>query len=344
MALQNFVDKVGPVISAAYLNALDIIKETILENPTTKAQARTNLTNDAALEIANGGTGVRTNQAIRQAIGDELPTVGGTGNAITLTPAVAATSYYAGQKFKFIATNANSGAVTVAVSGLAAKALTKENVVALVTGDILVGYLYDITYDGTRFTLSAIPVSLPAGILTTSTGLAQGLTTIPIMSAAMTPSAASGAGSSTVTTGTNLQTYKTLDFDQTNQEFAHFQVPFPKNWNEGTITFQPLWSANAGTPGQGVMWALEAVAVGDDDAIDVAWGTSQSSADTYIAAGDVHVGPTSAAITIGGTPQVNDLCFFRIKRVPADGSDTLAADARLIGIRVFFTTNAADDT
>lgn len=59
MALQNFVDKVGPVISAAWLNAVDVLKFTIFDDATTKALARTALTFDAPLEIVNGGTGNR---------------------------------------------------------------------------------------------------------------------------------------------------------------------------------------------------------------------------------------------------------------------------------------------
>jgi len=185
-----------------------------------------------------------------------------------------------------------------------------------------------------------------ANVVTETSGDArykkQGRNTIPIMAAAMIPAATNGPAQATVTAATNLQTYKTLDFDQTTQEFAHFQIPFPKGWNEGTITFQPIWTAAAGTGG--VVWELEAVAVGNDDAIDVAWGTAQNSIDTLIATGDIHVGPESSAITIAGTPAADDLVFFRIKRAPANASDTLTADARLIGIRIFYTDNAADDT
>lgn len=60
MALQNFVDYIGPKISAAWLNAVDRLRETVFANATTKAAARTALTSDAPLEIGNGGTGVRT--------------------------------------------------------------------------------------------------------------------------------------------------------------------------------------------------------------------------------------------------------------------------------------------
>lgn len=57
--LQNFVDKQGPVVSAAWLNLVDVLKSTIFENAVTKLLARTALTSDAPMEVANGGTGTR---------------------------------------------------------------------------------------------------------------------------------------------------------------------------------------------------------------------------------------------------------------------------------------------
>lgn len=178
-------------------------------------------------------------------------------------------------------------------------------------------------------------------VLTTATGKKQGRCTLPIMAAAMTPSSTNGAALGSTETTTNKQNFKTLDFDQTTQEFACFQVPMPKSWNLGTITFEPIWTAAAGTGG--VVWELEAVAISDDDVLDAAFGTAQSSTDTLIATTDLHRGPESAAITVAGTPAAGDTVFFRIKRAPANASDTLTADAKLIGIRIFYTDNAADD-
>jgi hypothetical protein len=60
MALQNFVDNVGPRIRAAYLNGCDVLKTTIFNDSTTKAGARASLTSDGPLEILNGGTGFRS--------------------------------------------------------------------------------------------------------------------------------------------------------------------------------------------------------------------------------------------------------------------------------------------
>lgn len=81
-------------------------------------------------------------------------TVGGTADVITLTPSPAITSYVAGQRFSFIASGANTTNVTVAISSLSAKAITKNGTTALAAGDIPSGALVSITYDGTQFQLS----------------------------------------------------------------------------------------------------------------------------------------------------------------------------------------------
>lgn len=86
-------------------------------------------------------------------IGLTLDTVAGTGNAITanLTPVISA--YATNQTFRFVATASNSGATTIAINGLAAKAIKKNITVALETGDIQNGQVVTIFYDGTNFQL-----------------------------------------------------------------------------------------------------------------------------------------------------------------------------------------------
>lgn len=68
---------------------------------------------------------------------------------ITLSDAPAAYSKY--QTFKFIAKTANTGASTLNVNGLGAKALVKDVSVALEAGDILVGQIITAIFDGTNF-------------------------------------------------------------------------------------------------------------------------------------------------------------------------------------------------
>lgn len=168
-----------------------------------------------------------------------------------------------------------------------------------------------------------------------------GKQTIWVPAAAMTSRTTNGAASGTTESTTNKVMNKTLDFDTTTQEFAQFTVAFPKGWNEGTVTFIPFWTAASGSGG--VVWGLQGVALSNDDAIDTAFGTAQTSTDTLIAALDVHVGPESSAITIAGTPAVGDICYFQINRTVSDGSDTLGVDAKLIGIQLLYTTNSNVD-
>lgn len=168
-----------------------------------------------------------------------------------------------------------------------------------------------------------------------------GKTMVPIPASAMVANTTNGAAPATTETATNDVMVRTLDFDQTTQEGAQFLVPMPKGWNEGTVTFVPIWTAAAGSASETVVWSLRAQAFSDDDALDGAWGTEQTSSDALIATGDNHIGPESAAITIAGTPAEGDLVAFQVRRNVA--SDNLAADARLIAIRLFITTDAAND-
>lgn len=87
-------------------------------------------------------------------------TVGGTANAITLTPTRGAVAYVAGQSFQFLCATDNTGAVTVNVSGLGAKSVKKlalaGTLMDLVAGDLQAGVIYTIAYDGVDFQLQGI--------------------------------------------------------------------------------------------------------------------------------------------------------------------------------------------
>ena len=91
-------------------------------------------------------------------------TAGGTPDGITLAPAVGITAYAAGQTFWFVPASANTGAVTVAISGLAAKSITKAGATALIAGDLSTIRIYQITYDGTQFQLNSDPLGTYAPI------------------------------------------------------------------------------------------------------------------------------------------------------------------------------------
>lgn len=84
-------------------------------------------------------------------------TAGGTADAITFSPSPAIAAYAEGQKFRFIAAAANTGAVTVDVASVGAKAVKKYGGTALAANDIPgAGAIVEVTYDGTDFELDSI--------------------------------------------------------------------------------------------------------------------------------------------------------------------------------------------
>jgi hypothetical protein len=90
---------------------------------------------------------------IQSGTGKFCGTSGGTANAITLSPSPTIAAYAAGQTFYFIAGNSNTGAVTVAVSGLAAKNISIFDDSPLVGHEIIAGGYYCISYNGTSFAI-----------------------------------------------------------------------------------------------------------------------------------------------------------------------------------------------
>ena len=87
------------------------------------------------------------------------PSVGGTGNAITLTNTPPKTSLVAGQKGTFLATAGNTTAVTINEDGLGSKNVKKINngaLAALVANDLINGGMYDWLYDGTQYQIKAL--------------------------------------------------------------------------------------------------------------------------------------------------------------------------------------------
>jgi len=199
-----------------------------------------------------------------------------------------------------------------------------------------------VTHAGSFSDTDPVTVEFSAtGDLGATGAAAVGKLTVWVPAAAMVARATSGAGVSTYDSGSNDVTIPVLDFDTTTQEYAHFCIGMPKSWDEGTVTFIPYWTNTAGSSTQTVAWTLAGVSISNDDALNASMGTAQTSSDTWLAQNDLHIGPESSAITIAGTPAENDLVVFQISRDVAN--DNMTGDAKLIGIKLLYTTNAATD-
>ena len=168
-----------------------------------------------------------------------------------------------------------------------------------------------------------------------------GKETIWVPAVAMYPNTTNGAEAAQVELG-NGPELKVLDFDKSSDESAQFAVAFPKSWNAGTVTFQAFFTATSTDTGT-VSWDLAAVALADNGDLNTAFGTAVApTAKAHSGtSNDLDVTAESGAVTIAGSPGDDEYVFFQITRDVSD--DDLDADARLLGIKLFFTTDSAND-
>ena len=169
-----------------------------------------------------------------------------------------------------------------------------------------------------------------------------GKETIWIPAVAMYPNTTNGCADLAKVELSNGPEINTLDFDKDSDEFAQFAVAFPKSWNESTVTFQAFFTA-ASTDTGTTAWGLSGVAIADNDSCNTAFGT-QVVATAKAHSGtsnDLDVAAESGAVTIAGSPSTDEQVFFQISRDVS--ADDLNADAKLLGIKLFFTTDAAND-
>ena len=170
-----------------------------------------------------------------------------------------------------------------------------------------------------------------------------GLETMWVPAAAMYGTTTNPADAAQIETTATRPDLKTFDFDPDTQQHTQFSVAFPKSWNEGTVTYQVYWSPSNTNTGN-CFFAMQGVSVGDGDTIDVAYGTQQTVTDAGIGTvEDQQVSPVSSAMTIAGSPAVDEQTYFQFFRVATSGTDTFTGDARVLGVKIFFTTDAAND-
>jgi hypothetical protein len=307
-------------------------------------------------------------------------TAGGT-DTYTATPSPAISSYAAGQQFSILFTNANTGAATINLNGVGAKALEKDVSTALVSGEIAAGQVYTITYDGTRFTIghrvSTASATL-AGIVElatdaeTNTGTATnractpaniaaftgttalttlaatkdvGVNKIWVPAAAMRPTFSNGCAALTdIETTAGRPDMTVLDFDKDADEAAQFNIVLGNRYDGGTVTFQIYWTQSVGAVTTGVAFGLQGLATSDNESLDTAYGTAVVvTDDAQGAVEEVYISAASGAVTLGGTPADADYMSFRVYRDISDANDDLAGDARLLGVSILFTADQHND-
>jgi len=190
-------------------------------------------------------------------------------------------------------------------------------------------------FEGNNVNFSAVP-TITDGALKSA-----GRETIWVPANAMYGNSTNGAETAQVELG-NGPELKTLDFDKDSDEFAQFAISFPKSWNEGTVSFKAYFTGNSTNTGN-VAFKLAGVGLADGELTNIAFGTAvQAEAKAHSGvAYNLNITRESGAITIAGTPVAEEYVFFEISRDVSE--DNFSADALLLGIKLFFTTNAGND-
>ena len=168
--------------------------------------------------------------------------------------------------------------------------------------------------------------------------------TIWVPAGAMYANTTNGCSALTQVELTNGPELKCLDFAADADDFAQFTVAFPKSWNEGTVTFQAFWTVTGTNTGT-VAWALQAVGFADNADQNAGAGFGAIVVATAKAFSgntqDMTVSAESGAVTIRGAA-ADTLTYFQIFRDISADSQT--GVARLLGVKIFFTTDETSDS
>lgn len=147
----------GTVISSTAFNALTADLATGLSTCLTKDGQTTPTANIPMGSNKITGLAVGTDLTDAATFGQVQNTtvklIGSISGVDTITGSLnpAITAYVAGQMFYFVTAGANTGAVTLNINGLGAKAVTRDGATALAAGDLASGEMVVVVYDGTRF-------------------------------------------------------------------------------------------------------------------------------------------------------------------------------------------------
>ena len=236
-------------------------------------------------------------------------TVTGT-NTLTAAMDPVLDAYTAGQNLAFMAPNANTGAVTIAINGMAAKSIVRPPNTALAAGDIQAGQIVIVCYDGTNFQyLNA----------SSSTAAIQNLiytTTMPYFNL--------DASGGTVSLASGVNTYFTL----INHDLGHFYLDAATS--HGTLGKFQVGPKDAG------VWVISGAfgmdLLGIDTQINVAIGKNGGTPTPYVPFQDTHGASWGFFITEFIRLVSGD--YIQVSGFQNSGSNKTAASFQFAGVRI----------
>lgn len=263
---------------------------------------------------------------------------GGT-TAYTLSPSRTQGAYAAGDTYVAVCNATCVANPTLNINTQGAKNIVTQDQTQLQAGQLQANGIYIFSYDATNDTF----ICLNPHITQTTLGIIPAKRTVWVPAGAMiVPSTGGAAAATTRELATHDVNISYIEFADGSDLEAQFWLPFPKGWNEGTVTYKVFWTSTSGSSGN-VVWELSAVSFANDDAMDAAAGTAVSVTSAWTADNDLHISSESSAVTISGAGE-SELQLFRLIRNGDDAGDTLTAVAQLLGVQIFYTRDAHEDT
>lgn len=163
---------------------------------------------------------------------------------------------------------------------------------------------------------------------------------IYVDAAAMYPGSASTATAATYQPTYGDGIYDVFDFDSVVSESVQFKFVMPQTWDRSTVNAKIYWTTTSPSASS-VVWGLSAGGIADSSSLGrVVLGVVTSGSDISQGSGYLNIGPTLTGLVVTASAE-SKMVLWRVNRVPIDIRDTLAADARLLGVWIQYSTTGS---
>lgn len=140
------------------------------------------------------------------------------------------------------------------------------------------------------------------------------------------------------TQGTNFPV-SGLAFDATTQETAFFRFP-ALGYGSGNLTVTVEWYADTASANGVVFGASLAAITPNTDTQDIetkAFATENTNSDTHLGTTGQRLHTFDITVSNLDSVAAGDACVLRLRRVPADGSDTMTGDCIVTRVIVAYS-------
>jgi hypothetical protein len=173
--------------------------------------------------------------------------------------------------------------------------------------------------------------------------------TIWIPARAMIPRLSNGATYSYAETTTNKVVYQSLSFSNSSNQFAQFEISFPKSWDTTkNLSYKVVWShanTEAAPTSWGVRWRMRAMGLATDANPDSSsWGAEtiiDDNTSTTSTANTIQLSNASSDLVVSGAAS-NTITYFQIYREAGAGTSYIQSPVKLHGVHIYYNTNGSD--